>query len=95
MDPPSVPVAITFTGADPAKGDREIAIPPICGCLKSDRPAAGWPVLLFVCGLDAYRTDHAPRTQEHVDRGCAVLSFEIPGTGNCPAARTTPPRRTG
>lgn len=47
-------------------------------------------MLLFICGLDAYRTDHTPRTQAHVDRGCATLSFEIPGTGDCPAAPADP-----
>jgi pimeloyl-ACP methyl ester carboxylesterase len=47
-------------------------------------------VLLFICGLDAYRTDHTPRTQAHVDHGYATLSFEIPGTGDCPAAPADP-----
>ena len=90
LDPPSAPVAIAFTGADPAAGDRDVAIPAYLRLPKDGRPAAGWPVVLFVCGLDAYRTDHTPRTQEHVDRGCAVLSFEIPGTGDCPAAPNDP-----
>jgi hypothetical protein len=40
--------------------------------------------------LDAYKTDHTPRTQQHVDRGYATLSFEIPGTGDCPAAPNDP-----
>lgn len=46
--------------------------------------------MLFICGLDAYRTDHTPRTREHVERGYATLSFEIPGTGDCPAAPNDP-----
>ena len=46
--------------------------------------------MLFICGLDAYRTDHTPRTQEHVDRGFATISFEIPGTADCPAAPNDP-----
>ena len=90
LDPPSVPVAVAFSKANPAAGDRDVAIPAYLRLPKGDRPAAGWPVVLFVCGLDAYRTDHTPRTQEHVDRGCAVLSFEIPGTGDCPAAPNDP-----
>ena len=45
---------------------------------------------MFICGLDAYKTDHTPRTQAHVDRGFATLSVEIPGTGDCPAAPNDP-----
>ena len=90
LDPPSVPVAIPFTHADPAAGDRDVAIQAYLRLPKGDRPAAGWPVVLFICGLDAYRTDHTPRTQRHVDQGCAVVSFEIPGTGDCPAAPDDP-----
>jgi hypothetical protein len=51
------------------------------------QPANGWPVLLFICGLDAYKTDPTPRTQTHVNHGLATLSFEIPGTGDCPGSQ--------
>ena len=54
------------------------------------RPEKGWPVLLFICGLDAYRTDDTPRTQIHVDRGFATMNFDNPGTGDCPAAPNDP-----
>lgn len=90
LDPPSVPVQIPFTQADPSAGDRDVAIQAYLRLPKGARPAAGWPVLLFICGLDAYKTDHTPRTQEHVDHGFATLSFEIPGTGDCPAAANDP-----
>lgn len=40
--------------------------------------------------LDACRTDHTPRTQAHVDRGYATVSFEIAGTSDCPAAPNDP-----
>ena len=90
LDPPSVPVAVPFTHADPSAGDRDTAVPAYLRMPKGRRPAAGWPVVLFICGLDAYRTDHTPRTQQHVDRGYATLSFEIPGTGDCPAAANDP-----
>ena len=90
LDPPSVPVAVPFTHADPAAGDRETAIPAYLRMPKTEKPEAGWPVVLFICGLDAYRTDHTPRTQQHVDAGYATLSFEIPGTGDCPAAPEDP-----
>lgn len=90
LDPPSVPVDVPFNHADVAAGDRDLAIPTYLRVPKGTKPARGWPVLLFICGLDAYRTDHTARTQQHVDRGYATLSFEIPGTGDCPAAPNDP-----
>jgi pimeloyl-ACP methyl ester carboxylesterase len=90
LDPPSVPVSLPFPHANVAAGDSDRAIEAYLRLPKGDRPATGWPVLLFICGLDAYRTDHTPRTQQHVDRGFATLSFEIPGTGDCPAAPNDP-----
>ena len=90
LDPPSVPVQIPFTRSDPSAGDRNVAIEAYLRLPKSAKPAAGWPVLLFICGLDAYRTDHTARTQAHVDHGFATLSFEIPGTGDCRAAPNDP-----
>jgi dipeptidyl aminopeptidase/acylaminoacyl peptidase len=48
------------------------------------------PVLMFIDGLDAYRTDHGPRVTEHVSRGFACVSVEIPGTGDSPAIRNDP-----
>ena len=90
LDPPSVPIAVPFTHADGSAGDRVTAIQGYLRMPRGDKPEAGWPVVLFICGLDAYRTDHTPRTQRHVDAGCATLSFEIPGTGDCPAAPDDP-----
>ena len=90
LDPPSVSVKLPFAHADVAAGDIDRPIEAYLRLPKGDRPASGWPVLLFICGLDAYRTDHTPRTQQHVDRGFATLSFEIPGTGDCPAAPNDP-----
>jgi len=90
LDPPSVPVDIPFTHADTTAGDLDVGIPAYVRVPQGEKPADGWPVLLFICGLDAYRTDHTPRTQAHVDRGYATISFEIPGTGDCPAAPNDP-----
>ena len=90
LDPPSVPVSLPFTHADVDAGDLQRPIEAYLRLPKGDRPVSGWPVLLFICGLDAYRTDHTPRTQQHVDRGFATLSFEIPGTGDCSAAPDDP-----
>ncbi|KAI1326458.1 hypothetical protein F5Y16DRAFT_400346 [Xylariaceae sp. FL0255] len=53
-------------------------------------PEYAVPVVLFICGLDAYRTGHTNRTEEHVRREFAYLSVEIPGTGDCPAQRDNP-----
>ena len=90
LSPPSVAIDIPFTQADERAGD---AVAPIQAYMRvpgGDKPEGGWPVLLFICGLDAYKTDHTPRTQAHVDRGFATISFEIPGTGDCPAAPNDP-----
>ena len=90
LDPPNIPIHIPFTHADTTAGDLDTGIPAYLRVPQGQKPADGWPVLLFICGLDAYRTDHTPRTQAHVDRGYATISFEIPGTGDCPAAPNDP-----
>ena len=90
LNPPSSPVDITFKHADVAAGDLDQPIQAYLRMPAGERPQSGWPVMLFICGLDAYRTDHTPRTQTHVDRGFATISFEIPGTGDCPAAPNDP-----
>ncbi len=51
---------------------------------------AGQSVLLFICGLDHYRTDFEQRTARHAKNGLACLIVEIPGTGDCPAAKNDP-----
>ena len=90
MDPPNLPVAIPFTQADTAAGDHDTDIAAYLRVPNGPRPAAGWPVALFICGLDGYRTDQTPRIQALVDRGLATLAFEVPGTGDCPAAPSDP-----
>ena len=90
LKPPSVAVEVPFIHGDPAAGDASLPIQAYLRVPTDEKPTHGWPVVLFICGLDAYKTDHTPRTQEHVARGCATLSFEIPGTGDCPAAPNDP-----
>ena len=90
MDPPNLPVAIPFVHADTAAGDHDTDIAAYLRVPNGPRPAAGWPVALFICGLDGYRTDQTPRIQALVDRGLATLAFEVPGTGDCPAAPSDP-----
>jgi hypothetical protein len=86
LDPPILPIDIPFTHADPANGDRAESIQAFLHMPVGVVPESGWPVLLFICGLDAYRTDNTSRTLEHVRRGFATILFEIPGTGDCPAS---------
>jgi pimeloyl-ACP methyl ester carboxylesterase len=90
LDPPNRAVQIPFRHADADAGDQDEPIPAYLRIPSGPVPAGGWPVLLFICGLDAYRSDHTPRTQAHNDHGVATLSFEIPGTGDCPAAPGDP-----
>lgn len=90
LGPPSIPIDIPFIHADTSAGDLDADIAAYMRLPRGPRPAGGWPVLLYVCGLDAYRTDHTPRIQAHVERGYATVSFEIPGTGDCPAAPNDP-----
>ena len=90
LDPPSTPVEIPFTHADTAAGDSNVSIQAYLRLSNKPTPTSGGPILLFICGLDAYKTDHTLRTQEHVNNGFATLSFEIPGTGDCPAAPSDP-----
>ena len=90
IDPPSGSVAIPFIHADTSAGDRDVAIQAYLRLPKGDKPEAGWPLLLFICGLDSYKTDNKLRTDQHLARGFATLVFEIPGTGDCPAAPNDP-----
>jgi hypothetical protein len=90
LAPPSVSVDVPFLHADLKAGDIKVPIKAYLRMPNGSPPKDGWPILLFICGLDAYKTDHTPRTQVHVDRGFATLSFEIPGTGDCPAAPNDP-----
>lgn len=53
-------------------------------------PSRGWPVLIYICGLDAYRTDSAFGIDPHLAQGFAVICLEIPGTGDCPASARDP-----
>ena len=90
LSPPNIAVDIAFTHADTTAGDQNVPIQAYLRIPKGEMPSNGWPILLFICGLDAYKTDNTSRMQIHADRGFATLSFEIPGTGDCPAAPDDP-----
>ncbi len=90
MDPPNLEYFIEHKHADISSGDKMEPIPVYVRRPTGRKPAGGWPVLLFICGLDAYRTDHTNRTTAHVAQGFACVSVEIPGTGDCPAAGNDP-----
>lgn len=57
-------------------------------------PAQGWPVVLFMCGLDGYRTDQSAlkggALRGHLEGGQALVILDIPGTADCPAAVRDP-----
>lgn len=89
LDPINTEVTIPHNHADASAGDANnilayLRLPPNASA------GSKVPVVIFICGLDAYRTDHTNRTSEHVRRGFACLSVEIPGTGDCPAAKDDP-----
>ena len=68
LSPPSRAVAVPFTRADTSAGDAAEPIQVYVRTPLGEPPVGGFPVVLFICGLDAYRTDNTPRTQAHVDR---------------------------
>jgi pimeloyl-ACP methyl ester carboxylesterase len=90
LDPPRLAVDIPFTHGDASAGDLDAAIPAYLRVPSGLKPVDGWPVVLVICGLDSFRTDQIPRTQILADHGYATLTFEIPGTGDCPAAPNDP-----
>ena len=90
MMPANVPVDVPFTHAALAAGDRDAPIHAYLRIPHGEKPKEGWPIVLFICGLDGYRTDQTDRVQKFADRGFATLTFEIPGTGDCPAAANDP-----
>lgn len=92
LSPPNVEVGIPHRYAEEGEGATIAAFLRIP---EGDRPAAGWPVTLFICGLDAYRTDHSStlpygKLASHLGHGQAVLLVDIPGTADSPAARHDP-----
>ena len=56
LSPPNIAVDIAFTHADPTAGDQNVPIQAYLRIPKGEMPANGWPMLLFICGLDAYKT---------------------------------------
>lgn len=91
LSPPSFEVNIPFTHALSTAGESaDAAIPAYVRIPEGKPPADGWPVVLFICGLDHYRTDFEQRTARHARNGFSCLIVEIPGTGDCPAAKNDP-----
>ena len=90
LSPPVLPIEIPFTRVEKSRGDLDASIPAYLRVPEGRVPEGGWPLVLFICGLDSYRTDATTRTQVHSEHGFATLCFEIPGTGDCPAAPEDP-----
>lgn len=87
LSPPNTEVQIPHThGIDTEVG----SMIPAYLRLPADASTKPVPVLLFICGLDAYRTDHSNRTEAHARHGFATLSVEIPGTGDAPGLPNDP-----
>ena len=55
LDPPSMPVDIPFEQVDTSRGDLDAPVPAYLRLPDGARPGSGWPVVLFICGLDAAR----------------------------------------
>lgn len=87
MSPPNSEVSIPHTHGVTSEGKEIQAYLRLPPNASAEKPV---PVLLFICGLDAYRSDHTSRIEEHVRRGFACISVEIPGTGDSPALRDDP-----
>ena len=91
LSPPNTEVEIPFTHASSATGESPNAfIPAYLRIPTGKPPGGGWPVVLFICGLDHYRTDFEQRAARHAKDGFACVIVEIPGTGDCPAAKDDP-----
>lgn len=91
LNPPSSEVKIAFTHASREAGESpDDIIPAYLRIPEGKPPASGWPLLLFICGLDHYRTDFEQRSARHTRNGFVCLTVEIPGTGDCPAAKKDP-----
>ena len=69
FDSPNLVLEIPFAHADSSRGDRAESIRSYLRLPKGPQPATGWPVLLFICGLDAYKTDNTPRIEKHIAQG--------------------------
>ncbi|KAL7940440.1 alpha/beta-hydrolase [Trichoderma barbatum] len=95
LSPPNREVQIPFKYASSAAGEsRTDSIGAFIRIPECERPSTGWPLVLFICGLDAYRTDQSAMQSgklfSHISYGQAVLVVDIPGTADSPAARHDP-----
>ncbi|KAF4458737.1 yellowish-green 1 [Fusarium albosuccineum] len=92
LSPPNCEVKIPHRHAASEAGESSEAVIGACVQIpEGDKPAAGWPIVLFICGLDAYRTDHSSQAggklYSHHHYGQALVIVDIPGTADSPAAR--------
>ena len=90
LDPPNQEVMMLFQYANSSAGDESRDIPAHPRIPNVKKPERGWPVLLFICGLDAYRPDFTDGMDAYTKAGFATLSVEIPGTSDSPAAPQDP-----
>lgn len=57
IDPPNQEIHLPFHHADTSAGDKTSDIQIYLRLPNRQKPADGWPILIFLCGIDAYRTD--------------------------------------
>lgn len=89
LTPPNLEILIPHSYASAPDGDGN-TIQAYVRIPEHASKSSPVPVVLFVCGLDAYRTDFTSRIDEHLRRGFACVSVEIPGTGDSPASKQDP-----
>ncbi|KAL0930025.1 UPF0255 protein [Colletotrichum truncatum] len=91
LETPNEEVFIPHVHASEVAGEsKSSTIPVYVRVPKGESPKSGWPVILYICGLDAYRTELTELVTMWNRLGYACVSAEVPGTGDCPAARSDP-----
>ena len=90
LDPPNQQVMIPFVHVNKDAGDQAKDIPAYLRIPSGPKPENGWPVLLFICGLDAYRTAHTNRTDAHTKAVFDNISVDITFTLYSPAPPNDP-----
>ena len=90
LNPAPRAVDIPFIDCSVADGDMEKPIPGELWLPTANKPKNGWPLIIFIGGIDGYRIDVMVYARPLVERGYATLCLDCPGTGDNPAAPNDP-----
>ncbi|KAI1323435.1 alpha/beta-hydrolase [Xylariaceae sp. FL0255] len=90
LEPPPRSVDIPFVKCNVANGDTDTPIPGELWIPSGKKPVNGWPLILFIGGIDGYRIDVMVYARPQSEQGYAVLVLDCPGTGDNPAATNDP-----